>query len=236
MLESWRKMCPAAPGLAAGLLAGLLMLAPAARAEVISSPARAVQLLAQARAMAAKCGWLDARARNELAAFARQARKAATRREGERTARRAAKKGRALGAKAACNAENREMVMAVLEGARAAMREAKGTARKAPKAAMKAKAAQKRRPAPRRADAAKAKGAKGARKASGVSLARYRRMASAYYHALKCRNRPHGELMRMWRKVRDAHMALLRQEGGAAVARAKAAAARKGRAKSCRKG
>ncbi len=264
------------------------MLAPLTRpasAEVVSSPSRAVEMLVQARVMAARCGWLGRERREELAAYAARAEMAAVRREGAARARRAVRQGRRAGSAAGCDGEGREMVLAVLEGAREAMR-ASGAAPASSARARPAQAADKpaRAASKRRADSRRdvrrvdrRSGAREARKdarrasrekirpapashrlarvtassrvprqkrlnlgasammtrAAVPALSRYRVLAANYYHELKCRRMDHDDLVRMWRKVRDMHMALLNRGERGSLARAKAAAAREGRARSC---
>ena len=219
-----------------GMLAAGLVPLPAS-AEVITSPTKALRLLTEARVAAEKCGYLTPAARRELIDYAAQAELVAVRRAGAAAARQALREGRRQGA-ASCSEEKRELVQAVLHGAREAVRKA----RVRPAVA---EARQRPRPAPRRQVAPRTirrtmtaqpqRVAWRARTwdAHAANVRAYIALASAYYTALKCRNRPQAELLRMWRQVRRAHYDLLRQAGGAVVARAKRTAARRGNARAC---
>ena len=225
---------------------GLLMLAVStlpARAEVVSSPSKALRLMTEARVAARKCNWLKPAERRELTDYAVRAELAVVRREGAAAARAAVSQGKAAGA-AGCTDEKKEMVHAVLKGAREAMRRLPGH-----RMAMRAEApayrqprgsaiVQHEKPGPRMQARVQRTGWKGGTHKTMTShrgsVERYRLLAASYYHALKCRNRPQGELMRMWREVRDLHFAILRSGRKDALARAKASARRKGRARACR--
>jgi len=202
-----------------GMLAAGLAALPA-RAEVVTSPTKALRLLTEARVAARKCGYLAPATHQELTGYAARAELVAVRRSGAAAARQALKDGRRRGA-TGCSAEKRALVMAVLEGARKAARRAS----QSPRRTQRRETATRVRRAVWRAE--RADGRAG-------SVRAYVTLASAYYHALKCRNRPQAELMRMWRRVRRAHYDLLHTAGGAAVARAKHEAARKGYARGCR--
>ena len=215
------------------LLALAALGAVTARAEVVTSPVQALRLLTEARLLADKCGYLKPEERRELMNLAVRAELVTVRRVGAAAARDAVKQGRA--AATGCGDERRTFVRAVYEGAHEAARRA------IPQRQRQAARLHSRQPAPaavpRRRARLRRVGAVSA--TSGIAaargpLARYRALATTYYLALKCRNRPQGELMRMWRRVRDVHYATLRQAGVQAVARAKRAAERAARARSCR--
>jgi len=211
-----------------GMLAAGLAALPA-RAEVITSPTKALRLLTEARVAAQKCGYLTAAEREELTDYAAQAELAAVRRAGAEATRQALMAGKQRGS-AGCSEEKRALVLAVLEGAREA---ARSTGRRAANHGAARRAAQREatRQARRSARRSRPRG-----RANGTSMAdvrAYVALASAYYNALKCRNRPPVELQRMWQRVRRAHFDLLRKAGGAVVARAKHTAARRGNARAC---
>ena len=217
-------------------LAVVATMAPSAvaQAEVVTSPVKALELMTEARVAGAKCGYLSAAERRELTDYAARVELVAVRRAGAAAARKALQHGRKQGL-SGCSEDKREKVLAVLEGARRA-------ARGAPVRAA-ARAAPARQRDVRRQRAERLRAVARVRRASVSSAVRsarpgpvgkYVALATAYYHALKCRNRPQAELMRMWRGVRDMHYRLLRQAGGAAVARAKRTAARRGNARPCR--
>ncbi len=215
-----------------------------ARAEVVTSPTQALKLLTQARLLADRCGYLDPSQRRELTDLAARAELSVVRRVGARAASAAVRQGRA--AAGACGEDERELVNAVYEGAReAALRGASRQSRSVAGSTRRGRGRLARgasRSASRTAGSTRVRKVSlpvAAREGRGrdrnrSALARYRSFATAYYLALKCRNRPQGELMRMWRKVRDLHYAMVRKAGGRAVARAKAAAERAARASSCR--
>ena len=223
-----------------GILALLTlgMVGASVHAKVVTSPTEALKLLTEARILADKCGYLRPAQRRELTDLAAKAELITVRRAGAGAASAAVRRGRA--AAKACTDDKRELVSAVYEGARAAAR--RSTIRQARPAMHAPKPRQQARKDSNMEGHARVwrvtvlssanKSAVQGRKSSDV--ARYRSFATAYYLALKCRNRSHGELMRMWRKVRDMHYATMRKAGGRAVARAKAAAERAARAKSCR--
>ncbi len=234
-------------GMLSVMLMTLAMTAPL-RAEVVSSPARALQLMTEARVAAQKCHWLSAGERQELTGYAARAELAAVRREGAAAAKAAVTRGKARGA-AGCTPARKELVLAVLQGAREAMHGARAQRRAVASAPRRERPAPRVRRAPARAAAVVASEPRlvarvqhAGWKATTVArqprargaVARYRVMATDYYNALKCRNRPQGELMRMWRQVRDLHFAILRAGKRDALARAKAEARRQGNARACR--
>ncbi|GEM_PF-6992393 len=221
-----------------------------ARAEVVSSPAQALRLLTEARVAAEKCNWLDAAARRELTDYAARAELAAVKREGPEAVKRAVRQGRAKGNAGGCTQQQRELVTAVLQGAReAARRELPRTRRLAADVRRPVQRQMPRRVVRQQAHMAAvrndhARGWRGRSSSPQVRIfmqnasrqadvRRYQALATAYYGALKCRNRPHAEMMRMWRQVREMHFAILRSGRKAALARAKAAAQRAGTARSC---
>ena len=212
---------------ALGLFAIGLSAAPL-QAEVVTSPTKALRLLTEARVAAQKCGFLNPAARQELTGYAARAELTAVRREGTAAARQALKEGKRRGA-AGCSAEKRDLVMAVLEGARKAARVARRTPRNPRR---EARRPERPRPLAGRVQRAAWRPTPGNR--HGDDVRAYIALASAYYNALKCRNRPQAELLRMWHTVRRAHYDLLHAAGGAAVARAKREAARRGNARGCR--
>ncbi len=241
MMRKW--VCVS--GLAGVALLGVAM--PAA-AEVVTSPVQALKLLVEARVAGDKCGWLDAAKRRELDDYAARAELMAVRRAGAAAAKRAVAEGRRLG-NAGCSAEKREKTLAVLHGAREAMRaragSARSTARRMARRTVQRRTVQQRtvqqRTVQRRTvQQRKPMQQRVARVRSSARedalLRRYRRLAAAYYNALKCRNRPHGELMGMWREVRDLHLAILRRGEKSALARAKEGARRAGVRRGCRRG
>ncbi len=218
---------------AAGLMAAVSSWG-VAQAEVVTSPSKALALMTEARVAGEKCGYLSAAERRELTEYAARVELVAVRRAGAAAARRALLDGRKRGL-AGCSEEKRETVLAVLEGARRAARGAPMMTTARPIATKRV--AQRRERAQRSRVAAHARrtaARPAARQARPGAVSRYVALASVYYHALKCRNRPQAELMRMWRGVRDMHYRLVRQAGGAVVARAKREAARRGNARACR--
>ena len=215
----------AVTALALAMVAGM---SAVTRAEVVASPVRALELMTEARVAGEKCGYLSAAERRELTDYAARVELVAVRRVGAAAVRRALLQGRQQGL-AGCSEEKREKVLAVLEGARRAARGVPavvpGRAGRVDEVAVRH--SQAARPPRTEARAAVAHGRPG-------PVRRYVALATAYYHALKCRNRPQPELMRMWRSVRDMHYRLVRTVGGAAVARAKRIAERRGNARPCR--
>ncbi len=224
-----------------GILALLTlgMVGTSAQAEVVTSPTQALKLLTEARILAERCGYLSPAQRRELTDLAAEAELITVRRAGAAAASAAVRKGKA--AAKACTDEKSELVNAVYEGARAAARRgvSKRQARRERRASESGRKVRQDsvgndRARVRRVARVSAVGQGRKHEHRSSDVARYRSFATAYYLALKCRNRPQGELMRMWRKVRDMHYATMRKAGGRAVARAKAAAERAARARSCR--
>ena len=219
-----------------GMLAAGLAALPA-RAEVVTSPTKALRLLTEARVAAQKCGYLSPAQRQELTDYAARAELTAVRRAGAAAARLALKQGRQRGA-AGCSEEKRDLVLAVYQGAREAARKA-GVRPAVARAQTSRRAAERHRATPRTTRRKTPRNVQRAvwrpepRAMRNEDVRAYVALASAYYNALKCRNRPQAALMRMWREVRRAHYALLRKAGGAVVAQAKRTAARQGNARAC---
>ncbi len=223
--------------------AGFLAAAPAAlHAEGAMTPAQALRVLAQAKAMAAKCGFLDEAGRMELSGYVARAEVVTAARQGVKAAEGALSDGARAGKKSACAAEDGELVSAALTAAREAMRASRSatrgrsgrerrrsarveSARPRPSGARNVRLSPARRPARTVAVIRAGKGREG--------LARYVSMTARYYRARRCRTLGYGEAMRLWKKVRNAHYALIRSAGPQAVARAKARARAIARRRPC---
>ncbi len=206
------------------------MTASAARAEVVTSPVKALALMTEARVAGARCGYLSAAEQRELTDYAARVELVAVQRAGADAARKALLEGRRLGG-GSCSEAEREKVLAVLEGARRAARGAQTVSMTRVAPVRRSSEPERQRSKVRMQRASWQPVAKAGRPGP---VGKYVALASAYYHALKCRNRSRAELMRMWRNVRDMHYRLVRKVGGAAVARAKREAARRGNARACR--
>ena len=104
------------------------------------APTEALSILAQARTLDARCGFLKGNAHEELAGYAARAEIVTAERMGAKAAESAVNRGTEAGRRAACDREGRGFVQDALAAAREAMRQAR---RAAPAAAARRTAARR---------------------------------------------------------------------------------------------
>ncbi len=97
---------------------------PAQAAGNPMTPTEALSILAQARTLDARCGFLKGSAHEELAGYAARAEIVTAERLGARAAESAVNRGTEAGRKAACNSEGKALVRDALAAAREAVRHA----------------------------------------------------------------------------------------------------------------
>ncbi len=229
------------PLLAAGVMS-ITIGVHGARAAAPMTPAQALRILAQARAMDAKCKFLGESGHMELSDYVAKAEVATAARQGVEAADGAMKSGERAGKASSCDPESGDLVTAALQAAREAMRQARSATRPAQRQAAA-------RPVPARprerdvrlvphdkrksALAAHVHPPKRKHAAASGSIGRYVAMTSDYYLARRCKTLGYGQAMRLYQRVKSAHYALIRSAGAAAVARAKARAIAMAARRSC---
>ncbi len=213
---------------------------------VIMRPTEALEVLAMARELNRRCGFLP-EASDELGGYAARAEIAAAAQEGAEAARTALEVAKEEAAGMACDGDARDLVTAALEAAREAARQAGiAVGRGAPAAAP---ASQPRQRVADRSESRKVRQAKDrsrkvgkvgerrTKRASGKDRTgrtghavhkaaasakvhrlaqRYERLAGTYYLDLRCRKLPYAHARRLWQQVKTLHYRLLK-EGGASV-------------------
>ncbi len=92
------------------------------------APTEALSILAQARTLDARCGFLKGSVHDELAGYAARAEIVTAERMGAKAAERAVNRGTEAGRKAACDSSGRTLVQDALAAAREAVRQARRTA------------------------------------------------------------------------------------------------------------
>ena len=230
------------PLLAAGVMSITIGI-QGARAAAPMTPAQALRILAQARAMDAKCKFLGDSGHMELSDYVAKAEVATAARQGVEAADDALKSGARAGKASSCDPESGDLVTAALQAAREAMRQARTVQPvQAPRqaAARPAAARPKERnvrlvPHGKRKSALTAYVHPPRRKhaAAPAGIKRYVAMTSDYYLARRCKTLGYGQAMRLYKRVKSAHYALIRSAGPAAVARAKARAIAMAARRSC---
>ncbi|HHI81766.1 MAG TPA: hypothetical protein ENJ99_01295 [Rhizobiales bacterium] len=198
-------------------------------------PAGAVKLLAQSKAVNAKCNHLSASESSELSGYTAKAEIAVARMQGAGTARDARHAGIKQGKAMACGRGSEELVRASLDAARRAMAQAKGqrprTASLQPR--------QQQKPAPRPVIRRSLPPAsepvvriyrpEGARE--NKSLTRYRRITTAYYLERRCQHLPPAKAMAFWKRIVASHKSVLKKYTSSQVARTMASARAAARAR-----
>ncbi len=229
--------------------AGVLLAGAGAATAQAMTPAEALHILAQARAVDGKCHYLAAPVHSELSGYVAKAEIATASRQGAQAAKTAVSTGQKAGLASACGADSKDLVLAALDAAREAMRQAR-TAAAAQSRSRKAVRKGVRRKGTARHDVRISRNRKAddyqliarispkrraqAKKTNqGGGLKRYVSLATAYYRDLRCKRLPYAQSLRLWKQVRAMHYALVRSAGGAAVARAKATARARAARLSC---
>ena len=228
------------PLLAAGVMS-ITIGVHGARATAPMTPAQALRILAQARAMDAKCKFLGESGHMELSDYVAKAEVATAARQGVEAADGAMKSGEQAGKASSCDPESGDLVTAALQAAREAMRQARSARPARRQAAARSAAARPKERNVRLVPRAKRKSdlvayvrpPKSKRAASSGSIGRYVAMTSDYYFARRCKTLGYGQAMRLYQRVKSAHYALIRSAGAAAVARAKARAIAMAARRSC---
>ncbi len=116
------------PAALAGAIATHALSVPAQAGGRPMAPAEALSVLAQARTLDARCGFLNGPAHEELAGYAARAEIVTAERMGAKAAESAVDRGSRAGRAAACDGEGRALVRDALAAAREAMRQARGSA------------------------------------------------------------------------------------------------------------
>ncbi len=99
--------------------------APAQAGKGPMAPTEALSILAQARTLDARCGFLKGSAHDELASYAARAEIVTAERMGVKAAESAVSRGTKAGRKAACDSSGRALVQDALAAAREAVRQAR---------------------------------------------------------------------------------------------------------------
>jgi len=220
--------------------AGVLLAGAGAGTAQAMTPAEALRILAQARAVDGKCHYLAAPVHAELSGYVAKAEIVTASRQGAQAAKTAVGTGQKAGLASACGADSKDLVLAALDAARQAMRQAR-----AARAVQNQRRKAARKSARRKEEAShsvrisrsgkagkyqliarispKRRGATRKVQDNG-GLARYVSLTTAYYRDLRCKRLPYTQSLRLWKQVRALHFALIRSAGGPAVARAKATA------------
>jgi len=159
-----------------------------------------VEILARAKAADSRCHILSEGERDELGRYAARAEIAAASRISVTAARTARSRGDAAGSAADCGATVATDVRDTLAAAREAI------------------AAHGRKPRPEISAATAASVADRGPPAGAPGLARYGRLAEAYYVERRCRHLSRGDADRFWRAIVRMHKLVLVSNGTAAVA------------------
>jgi hypothetical protein len=184
----------------------------------------AVRILARARTVNEKCGYLSSSERNELSRYEARAEIAAANQSSAKRATSAASAGAAEGRKAGCSSEAEVDVRETLLAAREAVREADRRV---------AKPAYQQEPKPQPAKAARTAEREEAVKPVSRGLGFYARVVGAYYLERECKSLPGRDAERFWKGIAKVHKETLAQNGKAAVARVMKQAERNARGSSC---
>jgi hypothetical protein len=230
------------PLLAAGVMS-MSIGAHGARAAAPMTPAQALRILAQARAMDSKCKFLDEGSHMELSDYVAKAEVATAARQGVDTADQAIQAGKKAGKASTCDSGGEELVTAALQAAREAMRQAR-SAQSAPRSSQPRRRMAQRQAAernvrlvPRRSRERIVAYVRPPHReramTPGGQIGRYVAMTSDYYLARRCKTLGYAQAMRLWKRVKNAHYALMRSAGPAVVARAKARAIARAARRSC---